>query len=248
MRKNSVLTLLVLASLPLAAQAQVTHIRSVSLEANDKPVSIQVPKFEGELGQLAGVQIDIKTKVIGSVDVENLGSEARTAVVQAYFGTAVYGLNDILLFSSGDFSQVHRFHPHDGNVDYAGPSGAVLGFEGSTHKVSLEISPEWADMRPFVMSSKNGRMLDLTAQSVGNYELQGLRHVAAQLGIKVELTLSVTYLVVRKTDDYGQLGDLPGNDIIKPAALGGQRDDRNNYTPPVAPAPAVKPRDYGQKI
>jgi hypothetical protein len=256
MRKKSVLALLALASLPLAAQAQVTHTRSVVLDANDKPLSIQIPKFNGNQGQLAGVKIDIRSQISGSLNVENLSKQTRTAIVQAYFGTAVHGLEgEILLFSSGDFSQTHRLHAYDGKLDYAGASGTMMGFEGSTPAVSLELMDEWADMRPFMLKGgKDGRTLDLTVQSIGNYELQGLREAAAELEIEVELIVRVTYLIQQQSNGRGKNSSqkpdksLSGQYIIKSAAPDGQRDDRNNYTPPVTPAPAVKPRDYGQKI
>ena len=91
-------------------------------------------------------------------------------------------------------------------------------------------------------------------ERIGNYELQGLREAAAELEIEVKLIVRVTYLIQQQSDDRGKNSSqkpdksLLSQYIIKPAAPDGQRDDRNNYTPPVTPAPAVKPRDYGQKI
>ena len=202
MRKKSVLAVLALSALPLTAEAQQTQEHRVTLAPDDKPVSIKIDKYEPSSGELAAVRIEIYAEVQGKLALENLAGSNQTALAQASFGAAVFGLNDdILMFSSGEASRVQRLPSFDGQLDFAGDSSRTFGFEEQTAIKTLELNQSNYDLSSLVQRNGELQSIELEAQLVASEQVLGAPDIATRLQAEAELTVRVTFLIVHPIDD-----------------------------------------------
>jgi hypothetical protein len=241
MRKKSVLTLFALAALPLAAQAQsqISHVQYVTLSADDT-FSLQFPKYDGNLGRLAGVRIDVQANASGVLSVENLDKSNQTVAAQAFYGAAVHNDSEVLLFTPGEFNRIQRLDAYDGMTDFDGASGEMMAFEGPMPSMSLELMAESDDMRPFISEGKKQAMFELTAQAVASFELHGLNEHAAEVDVEIDLTVTVTYLIALRNIDNG-VEDFAFYDL-SPHYPSAPRGAQGPFVKPAGPVASPMPR------
>lgn len=116
--------LLLCVAAPLAGAATQTHVASVAMTTTDWSVTLQIPRFDANLGDLQSVSFTLGDSLNAMFRVENLASSANT-VRDSSKATITLSRPDAtgLVQAIAAYEYTNTFPAFDGTIDFGGASG-----------------------------------------------------------------------------------------------------------------------------
>lgn len=116
-----------------ALAGSVTHTVTTPLTAMPfTNVTASLPQFDPALGALLAAEFRVEVEIQGTAKFENTSNQATACFVNVYASPAISSITQIggQLFGSGAKNGVQspQLPPFDGALDYAGSSGAAVGY------------------------------------------------------------------------------------------------------------------------
>lgn len=193
--KKSLLAVALTGLLAFAASAQAATV-SFSV---DRPIgltdwtdSLALNKFDTSLGQLTSIKFTLTGSVSGRGLAENLDEDAPTSVLLNLASTVTLHRPDAstLVVTNPLFSQTMNLAAFDGNIDFAGASGATTGLRTAS-ATEFVISTSANDFALF--SAQGGGFINLGISGVGVSEAIGSGNLASGFETSAGARATVTY-------------------------------------------------------
>jgi hypothetical protein len=207
--KKSLLAVALTGLLAFAASAQAATV-SFSV---DRPIgltdwtdSLALNKFDTSLGHLTSIKFTLTGSVSGRGLAENLDEDAPTSVLLNLASTVTLYRPDAstLVVTNPLFSQTMNLAAFDGNIDFAGPSGATTGLRTAS-ATEFVISTSANDFALF--SAQGGGLINLGISGAGVSEAIGSGNLASgfETAAGARATVTYNYAPVPEPETYAMM-------------------------------------------
>lgn len=179
----------------LQAQQQLCSDAEVPLHPTDWSQTIDVPRFDPNLGILTGVSFQLDGTVEGSARVENL--DASPSMVHTSFQAVITvkrpDATQIVLVAPAAFFD-DPLAGFDGTIDFGGGSGITHSGISVTATATASSPPPAGDLTLFTGPAGNPGVISLPATAVASSIASGSGNVTSQFMTSASVHLQVCYL------------------------------------------------------